>query len=128
MRKKPLTIRLLTMLTPATIASVAVGTGCYVHGAQYGACDISPPVPGPGRCIVEFTSNPPARQVSVQNQAGYAGIAHQWVKCQALDGSPSGPFCFEDTSSTVLTGGNVRDEWPCCGGCTPIPGGPPGGG
>lgn len=26
MRKKPLTIRLLTMLTPATIASVAVGT------------------------------------------------------------------------------------------------------
>lgn len=31
MRKKPLTIRLLTMLTPATIASVAVGTDCYVH-------------------------------------------------------------------------------------------------
>jgi len=116
------------MIMLPTVAAVAVGTGCYVPGAQYSACQISPPVPGPGRCIVEFTSDPPARQVDVKNQNGLLNISHQWVNCQALDGSPSGPFCFEDATSTVLTGGNVRDEWPSGNACTPLPGGPPGGG
>jgi len=117
--------RLMAACAPFVPVASAVGIGCYVPGPVYGACEISPPTLPPGRCILS-THNPDARQVDVKEKPGYKDYNVNYVTCDDWHGARQGPDCVPDESTGWLIGSNVRDETPCCGACSPTPGGPPG--